>query len=66
MRKDTDGSTSEVATLLTLRQAATYLNVHDDTLRRWIKEERLPAVKVGKGGYYRIRQSDLDGMVRAA
>ena len=31
------------------------LNVH--TIRLWIKEKKLPAVKIGR--YYRVRHSDL-------
>ncbi len=69
MRTNADESnngTSDVTTSLTLRQAAVYLNVHDETIRRWIKGGRLPAIKVGIAGHYRVRQADLDKMVSAA
>jgi excisionase family DNA binding protein len=69
MRTNAEGpppDTSEVATSLTLRQAAIYLGVHDETIRRWIKDGRLPAVKVGIAGHYRVRRDDLDSMVTAA
>lgn len=58
--------TSEVTNTLTLRQAAIYLGVHDETIRRWIKAGKLPAVQVGLAGHYRVLPADLDAMVKKA
>lgn len=66
MHHDTDPQMSEVATLLTLREAGIYLGVHDETIRRWIKAGRLDAKRVGVGQHYRVRREDLDALVKAA
>lgn len=60
------GGSPDVATALTLPQAAAYLGVHEKTVRRWIKDGRIAAVRVGVAGRYRIARSDLDLMVRSA
>jgi excisionase family DNA binding protein len=57
---------SDISTSLTLEEAAAYLAVHPETIRRWIVGGHLPARKVGLRGVYRITRADLDGMVRAA
>ena len=44
--------------LLSVNQAAFILKVHPLTIRRYIKEKRLKAVKVG--GNVRIAESDLE------
>ncbi len=43
--------------LLSVKQVAYILKVHPLTIRRYIKEERLKAVK--SGGNVRIKESDL-------
>ena len=43
--------------LLSVKQVAYILKVHPLTVRRYIKEERLKAIK--SGGNVRIRESDL-------
>ena len=60
------GGSPDVATALTLPQAAAYLGVHEKTVRRWIKDGRVAAVRVGVAGRYRIDRADLDLMVKAA
>lgn len=49
--------------LFNVNQAAFILKVHPLTVRRYIKEERLVAVKVG--GNVRIRESDLQNFAKA-
>lgn len=44
-------------TLLSVKQVAYILKVHPLTVRRYIKEERLKAIK--SGGNVRIKESDL-------
>lgn len=46
--------------LLTVAQAAVYLQVNVDTIRRWCRLGRLRCVNLGDRAGYRIRQEDLD------
>ena len=48
--------------LFTLGEAARFLKVHERTLRRWIAEGRLPAVKIART--VRIRRDTLEVMTR--
>lgn len=61
MRRQSPASTSEVANRLSLPEAARYLGVSADTIRRRIKDGTLPAVLLA--GRYRIRAADLDALV---
>lgn len=46
-----------------MRQAAEHLNVSEATIRRWIAEGDLPAVRIGHRNL-RIRAEDLDLVVQ--
>lgn len=47
--------------LLTVRQVAKRLSVHEETVRRWIAAGRLRAIKLGsRAAGWRIRQGELD------
>jgi excisionase family DNA binding protein len=46
--------------LLTIRQAAEILNVHVETLRRWDKSDKLPAIRVNDRGDRRYRMEDIE------
>jgi excisionase family DNA binding protein len=46
--------------LLTIEEAAQYLNVSKTSLRRWTKLEKLPCVRVGMRHERRFHKSDLD------
>ena len=48
-----------MSNLLTIQQAAEYLNVHPDTLRKWDKADKLKPV-VTTGGHRRYQQEVLD------
>jgi excisionase family DNA binding protein len=48
--------------LLTVREASSVARIHPDTLRRWIREARIPAY--GRRGTYRVRLEDLLPVVR--
>ena len=41
------------------------LHVHEQTVRRWIKQGDLPAVLFGRRGGYRVKASDLDAFLTA-
>ena len=47
--------------LLTAGEAAAYLRVNVNTLRRYIRQHKVRAAKLGKG--YRIKQDDLDAFI---
>ena len=48
---------------LTVDQAADLLQVHPETVRRWLRRGRLPnARKVPSGHGWRIPRADLDGL----
>jgi len=48
--------------IYTLQQVADLLEFHPNTIRRWILRGDL--VASGLGGQYRIRQSDLDDLMK--
>jgi excisionase family DNA binding protein len=51
-------------TILSVEQVAEILNLHPRTIRTYVREGRLPAVKTGK--QWRIRQVDLEAFTDGA
>ena len=49
--------------VLTLREVAEKLKLHPNTLRRYAKEGKLPAMKFGRA--WRIEEEDLKEFMRA-
>ncbi len=49
--------------LLTVEQAADYLNITDHFMRRLIRERRIPFLKVGR--LVRLRRTDLEDYLAA-
>lgn len=49
--------------LISTTEAADYLGVHINTIRRWIKDGDLPAVRLNRRRF-RIRVADLDSMLK--
>lgn len=49
--------------VLTVEQAAEYLQIHRATLYRYIREGLLPAVRLGK--VYRLLRSDVEAFLQA-
>lgn len=49
---------------LTVQEITQTLKVHEETVRRWIRQGALPAILLGsyKGGY-RVRRADFDRFV---
>ena len=41
-------------------EAAKYLGVHEETVRRWAREREIPSVKLGNRGGFRFKREDLD------
>jgi excisionase family DNA binding protein len=54
-----------VTELLTLRQAASYIGLHYNTLQRWAAAGTVPAYKYGRRGDWRFRTSELDRWMEA-
>lgn len=50
-------------TVLTLKEIAERLKLHPNTLRRYIKEGKLPAMKFGR--VWRVEEEDLKEFMRA-
>ena len=49
--------------LLSTGDVARLLSVTSDTVLKWIKSGRLPALRTA-GGHYRVAERDLDGLTR--
>lgn len=49
--------------MLTTTEAAKYLSVHPNTVRRWEKQGLLPAYRLGTRGDRRFTQGELDGFL---
>jgi excisionase family DNA binding protein len=49
--------------LLTIEQVAERLQLHPDTIRRYIREKKLTGVRIS-GTVVRVKQSDLDKFIR--
>jgi len=50
--------------LYTVEEVARQLNVHPETVRKWIKSGELRAIKLGGPAGYRISQSAYDQFLR--
>lgn len=60
---------TQVPPLLTPRQAAERLTaagvtVTEDTIRRWVRDRRVPAITL-PSGYYRLRAADVDAILNS-
>lgn len=53
----------ETSALLRLRTGAALLDIHEDTLRRWTREGRVPYQRLGSRGDLRYRRCDLEGLL---
>jgi excisionase family DNA binding protein len=49
---------------LTVQEVADQLNVHPDTVRKWIRSGELEALPLGGPAGYRITQSAVDKFIR--
>ena len=50
-------------TWLRTPEAAKYLGVHEETIRRWAREGVIPAAKLGNRGGFRFKREDLDNFL---
>jgi excisionase family DNA binding protein len=51
---------SEYSEWMRTPEAAEYLGVHIETMRRWAREGAIPAAKLGNRGGFRFKREDLD------
>ena len=55
----------ETQKLLTAKEASQILRVHPNTLYRWMRSGRVPAVKIGeKNAMWKVRREDLDKILK--
>ena len=50
--------------LFTVRELAEYLSLNEETIRRWIKSEKLPALKIGRE--LRVKESEVEKFLEAS
>ncbi len=62
-RRDSDASVRD-REVLTVEQAADYLQIHKVTIYKYIRSGMLPAARLGK--VYRIFRRDLEALVEAS
>lgn len=48
--------------LMSVEETASYLKIHPEVVRRWLREGKLKGIKVG--GVWRIDKNVLDEMLR--
>ncbi len=48
---------------LTVAQASEVLQIHPETLREWLRLQRIPATLLSRRAGYRIRASDLEAFL---
>lgn len=53
-------ATAGIPALLTLREAASLINVHPNTLRNWEKSGKISAVRIGTRKDRRFRKKTLE------
>ena len=58
-KQDTADAAAQVHELMTVKQAAAYLQVNPKTLYRWLKDGKIAGVKLN-GNAWRVRRADLD------
>lgn len=55
---------TETQSLISIREAARILNVHIETMRRWDREGKLKAVRIGQHGRRRYRSIDITAIIK--
>jgi len=60
--KERKGAAGVDTKLLTTEEAGEYCRVKPQTVRLWIRDGKLPALRAG--GHYRIKQVDLDAFLQ--
>lgn len=50
--------------LLKIREAAEMLGVNPETLRRWDRDGKLVAVKIGSRGHRRYKKEEIEKLVK--
>ena len=59
-----NGENVQISRLLTAQQVAEQLLVEPKSVRRWLKAGKLKGYRL-PGGDWRVRQDDVDGMLKA-
>ena len=48
---------------LTVQEVAEDLQIHEETVRRWIRDGALPVADLGRKAGYRVKRADLDAFL---
>ena len=48
---------------LTVQEVAADLQVHEETVRRWVRDGLLPVADLGRKAGYRVKRADLDAFL---
>jgi excisionase family DNA binding protein len=49
--------------LFTIKEAANFLNMSENTIRMWIWQKRIPSVKLGRS--VRLQRNDLEQIIQS-
>jgi excisionase family DNA binding protein len=50
--------------MLTLQQVAEWMQVHEETVRRWLRNGDLAGINLGGKSGYRIRESEVEAFLK--
>ena len=50
---------------MTVAEAAQYLEVHPESIRRWIRAGKIPAARVGNLGNYTLYKDELEKLMKS-
>lgn len=59
-----DRSNEQQEELLTVEEFAARLSVHEQTVRRWLRDGQINGTMISRRAGYRIRASELDRVMR--
>ncbi len=59
-KKVTTDDSNEVATVISVPQAASLLGVHKNTIYKYIDEGELPAFRLVQGGRWKIKKDEFE------
>ena len=59
MNREPIGTGSPMISMLTVREAARLLHVHENTLRRWSNDNKIPSFRICQRGDRRYKRTDV-------
>lgn len=52
--------TEQLRPFVTVEEAAQMIGVHEQTIRRWLREEQMRGTMISRAAGYRIRREEVD------